>query len=94
MAPPQGAGTQVGQPGQQPPAQQSWSQTIFGVVRMGLFWYFVMQFFGPKKVSNPALLTDNLFTKGEKLVLPRPYTRPYGLIFSCDIVFFLACIID
>ncbi|KAH9574350.1 hypothetical protein CY35_01G052500 [Sphagnum magellanicum] len=72
MAPPpplQGgaAATQVAGTAQQPP-QQGLGQVLFGIVRMGLFWYFAMQMFGGgKKVTNPALLTTNLFSKGESL---------------------------
>jgi hypothetical protein len=72
MAPPAGGvGTQVAAgTAQQQPAQQGLGQVLFGVVRMGLFWYFAMQMFGgSKKVTNPALLTNNLFSKGEDLVL-------------------------
>lgn len=68
MAPPQVAATQVAQPGQQPPAQQGWAGSISGIIRMGIFWYFAMQMFGSKKVTNPDLLTNNLFSKGENLV--------------------------
>lgn len=67
MAPPQVAATQVAQPGQQPPAQQGWAGSISGIIRMGIFWYFAMQMFGSKKVTNPDLLTNNLFSKGENL---------------------------
>ncbi|KAH9571576.1 hypothetical protein CY35_02G100600 [Sphagnum magellanicum] len=70
MAPPAGGvGTQVAAgTAQQQPAQQGLGQVLFGVVRMGLFWYFAMQMFGgSKKVTNPALLTNNLFSKGEGL---------------------------
>ncbi|CAM6043159.1 unnamed protein product [Sphagnum compactum] len=71
MAPPAGGvGTQVAAAGtaQQQPAQQGLGQVLFGVVRMGMFWYFAMQMFGgSKKVTNPALLTNNLFSKGEDL---------------------------
>jgi hypothetical protein len=45
---------------------------------MGLFWYFAMQMFGgSKKVTNPALLTNNLFSKGEDLVLSPPPPLPF-----------------
>lgn len=46
-------------------------QTIAGVVRMAVFWYFAMKFFSPKKpaVSNePAVLLSNTFGKGEPMV--------------------------
>ncbi|KAG6542059.1 hypothetical protein Mapa_016523 [Marchantia paleacea] len=75
MAPPGGGGTQVaragapaaaGAPAQAQP-QQSFGGMLFGVVRMGIFWYFAMQMFAPKKPSNPDLLTNNLFMKGEDL---------------------------
>jgi hypothetical protein len=46
-------------------------QTIAGVVRMAVFWYFAMKFFSPKKpaISNePAVLLSNTFSKGEPMV--------------------------
>ncbi|KAG8064593.1 hypothetical protein GUJ93_ZPchr0004g39001 [Zizania palustris] len=43
-------------------------QTIAGVVRMAVFWYFVAKFFGPKRPpAEPGLLMSNLFQKGEPL---------------------------
>lgn len=61
---PSGAGAAAAQA--QP--QQSLGGMLFGVVRIGVFWYFVMQMFAPKKSVNTDLLTKNLFTKGEDLV--------------------------
>ena len=87
MAPPQAPAAQVAQPGQQPPAQQGWTGSLAGFVRMGIFWYFAMQMFGPKKVTDPDLLTNNLFMKGEKLVILTPsLSRMYKLC-----VLFSAC---
>jgi len=94
MAPPAGGvGTQVAAgTAQQQPAQQGLGQVLFGVVRMGLFWYFAMQMFGgSKKVTNPALLTNNLFSKGEGLVLffpPFPFLAAVFLAW-CSRVFLL-----
>lgn len=62
-----GAPAVAGAPVQAQP-QQSFGGMLFGVVRMGIFWYFAMQMFAPKKPSNPDLLTNNLFMKGEDLV--------------------------
>ncbi|KAJ3675504.1 hypothetical protein LUZ60_004546 [Juncus effusus] len=45
-------------------------QTIAGIVRMAVFWYFAMKFFSPKKPSNPnepVVLLSNMFQKGEPL---------------------------
>eukprot|EP00249_Psilotum_nudum_P023304 c28823_g1_i1 orf=423-2327(-) len=72
VTPTGGGGAQVardnshgGQPQQQ--RQQGFGQMIFGVLRMAFFWYIAMQFFAPKKPANPALLMNNLISKGEKL---------------------------
>lgn len=54
--------------GQGEQAQQGVGSKLFGVVRMGIFWYFAMQMFSTKKPISSVLLTDNLFTKGENLV--------------------------
>jgi len=71
MAPPQAPATEVAQANQQAP--QSWTGSLAGFVRMAVFWYFAMQIFGPKKVTNPDLLTSNLFIKGENLVVLYTY---------------------
>ncbi|KAG9457048.1 hypothetical protein H6P81_001556 [Aristolochia fimbriata] len=49
--------------------QQGLGQTISGIVRMAVIWYFAMRFFSPKKPtsSEPALQISNLFHKGEPL---------------------------
>lgn len=96
MAPPAGGvGTQVAAgTAQQQPAQQGLGQVLFGVVRMGLFWYFAMQMFGgSKKVTNPALLTNNLFSKGEDLVLffPPPFLS-WLLSSWLDVLGFFSCL--
>ena len=85
MAPPQAPAAAVAQPGQQPPAQRGWMGSLGGIVRMGIFWYFAMQMFGPKKVTNPDLLTSNLFIKGENLVNLIPSCLGY-VIFLCSSV--------
>lgn len=68
MAPP---GAQVGAAGGAAPAQQQqqggggWLQKIM----MYIVIYFVaQQFMGSKKTMDPAKLTSNLFSKGEKVV--------------------------
>jgi hypothetical protein len=44
-------------------------QSIAGVVRMAVFWYFAAKFFGPKRPpAEPAMLMSNLFQKGEPMV--------------------------
>ncbi|KAL3688246.1 hypothetical protein R1sor_014555 [Riccia sorocarpa] len=73
MAPPGGGGgTQVARAGgggaaAQAQPQQNAGSMLFGIIRMGIFWYFAMQMFAPKKPANPDLLTNNLFIKGEDL---------------------------
>ncbi|CAM6082675.1 unnamed protein product [Calypogeia fissa] len=56
-----------GENGQGAQPQQGIGSKLFGVVRMGIFWYFAMQMFSSKKPSNSTLLTNNLFSKGENL---------------------------
>lgn len=68
MAPPAPA-TAAG--GQQPRQQQQQAggigQTITGIIRIAVFWYFASKFFAPKRPSDPSLLISNLFQKGEPL---------------------------
>ncbi|KAL3688243.1 hypothetical protein R1sor_014552 [Riccia sorocarpa] len=83
MAPPGGAGgTQVARAGDggaaaQAQPQQNAGSMLFSI-RMGIFWYFAMQMSNPKKPTNPDLLTNNLFIKGEDLISPLLYTDPTG----------------
>uniref|UniRef100_A0A7C9DAD9 Uncharacterized protein n=2 Tax=Opuntia streptacantha TaxID=393608 RepID=A0A7C9DAD9_OPUST len=74
MAPPAaGGGDGGGGAGggrQQQQQQAGFGQTIAGVVRMAIFWYFASKFFfSPKKPadSTPAIQMSNLFHKGEPL---------------------------
>ncbi|WOL12692.1 hypothetical protein Cni_G21459 [Canna indica] len=59
------AGARQGRQAQQ--QQQGFGQTVSGIVRMAVFWYFAMKFFGPKKTVEPSQLTSNIFQKGEPL---------------------------
>jgi hypothetical protein len=44
-------------------------QSIAGIVRMAVFWYFASKFFGPKRPpADPGMLMSNLFQKGEPMV--------------------------
>ena len=45
-------------------------QSITGIIRIAVFWYFASKFFSPKRPSttDPALLHSNLFHKSEPLV--------------------------
>jgi hypothetical protein len=44
-------------------------QSIAGIVRMAVFWYFAAKFFGPKRPpAEPGMLMSNLFQKGEPMV--------------------------
>jgi hypothetical protein len=44
-------------------------QSISGIVRMAVFWYFAAKFFGPKRPpADPGILMSNLFQKGEPMV--------------------------
>ncbi|KAG6493745.1 hypothetical protein ZIOFF_048747 [Zingiber officinale] len=60
-----GEATRQGRPGQQ--QQQGFGQTLSGIVRMAVFWYFAMKFFGPKKPAEPSQLMSNMLAKGEPL---------------------------
>ncbi|TVT98231.1 hypothetical protein EJB05_56450 [Eragrostis curvula] len=43
-------------------------QSIAGIVRMAVFWYFATKFFGPKRPpAEPGMLMSNLFQKGEPM---------------------------
>ncbi|XP_062225718.1 uncharacterized protein LOC133924273 [Phragmites australis] len=43
-------------------------QSITGIVRMAVFWYFASKFFGPKRPpAEPGMLMSNLFQKGEPM---------------------------
>ncbi|RCV33756.1 hypothetical protein SEVIR_7G115500v4 [Setaria viridis] len=43
-------------------------QSITGIVRMAVFWYFAAKFFGPKRPpAEPGMLMSNLFQKGEPM---------------------------
>ncbi|CAN1184490.1 Putative lipid scramblase CLPTM1 [Linum perenne] len=72
MAPPAAPAAiqQQGQPPQGRQQQQAaggMGQTITGIIRIAVFWYFASKFFSPAKkiTSDPSLLTSNLFQKGE-----------------------------
>ncbi|XP_048327517.1 uncharacterized protein LOC107415755 [Ziziphus jujuba] len=66
MAPPAAEGeVQRRQPQQQQAG--GLGQTVTGIIRVAVFWYFASKFFSPKKPSEPSLLISNLFQKGEPL---------------------------
>ncbi|KAF3787570.1 Cleft lip and palate transmembrane protein [Nymphaea thermarum] len=70
MAPPaSGEVQQRQQPGgRQQQQPQGIGQTITGIIRMAVFWYFAMKFFSPKKPpAEPSQLMSNLFSRGEPL---------------------------
>jgi hypothetical protein len=61
-------GGQQGQ-GQQRQQQGGMGQTITGIIRMAVFWYFISKFISPKKApTDPSILISNLFQKGDSLV--------------------------
>ncbi|XP_047315214.1 cleft lip and palate transmembrane protein 1 homolog [Impatiens glandulifera] len=49
--------------------QAGFGQSLTGIIRIAVFWYFASKFFSPKKPlsSEPSLLISNLFEKGESL---------------------------
>ncbi|XP_022966218.1 cleft lip and palate transmembrane protein 1 homolog [Cucurbita maxima] len=54
--------------GQQQQQQQGgFAQSLTGIIRIAVFWYFASKFFAPKKPSDSAILMSNLFQKGEPL---------------------------
>ncbi|PNT41063.1 hypothetical protein POPTR_004G134500v4 [Populus trichocarpa] len=60
-------GGQQGQ-GQQRQQQGGMGQTITGIIRMAVFWYFISKFISPKKApTDPSILISNLFQKGDSL---------------------------
>ncbi|KAF7840199.1 cleft lip and palate transmembrane protein 1-like protein [Senna tora] len=68
MAPPTTAAVEGGQRPQGRQQQQGgFGQTITGIIRMAVFWYFASKFFSPKKPTEPTALMSNLFQKGEPL---------------------------
>ncbi|KAF9684145.1 hypothetical protein SADUNF_Sadunf04G0087300 [Salix dunnii] len=75
MPPPEGpgggavaaGGGQQGQ-GQQRQQQGGMGQTITGIIRMAVFWYFISKFISPKKApTDPSILISNHFQKGDYL---------------------------
>ncbi|BFG30391.1 cleft lip and palate transmembrane protein 1 homolog [Prunus yedoensis var. nudiflora] len=68
MAPPAAAAAegQV-QRGQQQGGGGGFGQSITGIIRIAVFWYFASKFFSPKKPSDPTQLSTNLFQKAEPL---------------------------
>jgi hypothetical protein len=73
MSQPAAAAEGAAQPqGRGPAARQGGGglgQSIAGVVRMAVFWYFAAKFFGPKRPpAEPGMLMSNLFQKGEPMV--------------------------
>ncbi|KAG4203021.1 hypothetical protein ERO13_A05G375100v2 [Gossypium hirsutum] len=60
------AGGGGGQP-QRQQQQGGFGQSITGIIRIAVFWYFASKFFSPKKPVDPSNLISNLFQKGEPL---------------------------
>ncbi|KAL6845802.1 hypothetical protein ACP4OV_024377 [Aristida adscensionis] len=73
MSQPAAAAVAAAQPqGRGPAARQGGGgglgQSIAGIVRMAVFWYFAAKFFGPKRPpAEPGMLMSNLFQKGEPM---------------------------
>lgn len=92
MAEPEGrpmVAAAAGRPGRQAPQQQQagLGQSLTGIVRMAVFWYFAMKFFGPKKPAEPSQLMSNLFHKGEPLVRLFPLPNPSSFnLFIRDLI--------
>ncbi|KAK1287779.1 hypothetical protein QJS10_CPB19g00206 [Acorus calamus] len=67
MADPAVQGEQQQQVGQRGRQQGGFAQTVTGVIRMAVFWYFAMKFFAPKKTAEPSIPISNLFHRAEPL---------------------------
>ncbi|KAL6652701.1 hypothetical protein ACP70R_011626 [Stipagrostis hirtigluma subsp. patula] len=74
MSQPAAAAVAAAQPqGRGPAARQGGGggglgQSIAGIVRMAVFWYFAAKFFGPKRPpADPGMLMSNMFEKGEPM---------------------------
>ncbi|XAR51054.1 hypothetical protein NMG60_11005563 [Bertholletia excelsa] len=70
MAPPVAGGGGGGGGGggrQQQQQQAGFGQTLTGIIRIAVFWYFASKFFAPNKPVEPSLQISNLFQKGEPL---------------------------
>ncbi|KAB2597109.1 cleft lip and palate transmembrane protein 1-like protein [Pyrus ussuriensis x Pyrus communis] len=69
MAPPVAAAAEGQVQGEQQQGRGGgFGQSITGIIRMAVFWYFASKFFSPKKApSDPSQLSSNLFQKAEPL---------------------------
>ncbi|KAK9904527.1 hypothetical protein M0R45_000610 [Rubus argutus] len=69
MAPPAPAAAAVADGQVQGGRQQGgFGQSIGGIIRMAVIWYFASKFFSsPKKPSDPSQLSSNIFQKAEPL---------------------------
>ncbi|GMI68540.1 hypothetical protein like AT5G08500 [Hibiscus trionum] len=67
MAPPAAAAGGDGEQPRQQQQQNGFGQTITGIIRIAVFWYFASKFFSPKKPAEPSTLINNLFQKGEPI---------------------------
>ncbi|XP_057970106.1 uncharacterized protein LOC131159322 isoform X2 [Malania oleifera] len=71
MAPPEAGGDGGGDGGGQrrgnQPQQGGFGQSITGLIRIAVFWYFASKFFTPKKPADPSPQISNIFHKGEPM---------------------------
>jgi len=70
MSQPAAAAVAAQPQGQAPAGRQGGGigQSLAGIVRMAVFWYFASKFFGPKRApTEPGMLMSNLFQKGEPM---------------------------
>lgn len=65
--------------------QGGFGQSLTGIIRMAVMWYFAMKFFSPKKPSEPSTLINNIFHKGEPLVSPTLQTLALALALSLSL---------
>ena len=78
MSQPAAAAVAAQPQGQAPAGRQGGGlgQSLAGIVRMAVFWYFASKFFGPKRApTEPGLLMSNLFQKGEPMVRTPPQAQ-------------------
>ena len=71
--------------------EPGYRQTIAGIIRIAVFWYFASKLFSPRKPtpSDPAIQISNLFQKAEPLVL----FSLYHLFFFPMCIYMYVCVL-
>lgn len=74
------------------PAQQQqgggFGQSLSGIIRIAILWYFASKFFSPKPPPSttgvPPVFISNLFRKGEPLVSSTASSFVHSYMYVCD----------